>query len=269
MNVERYRIKPGEKVNLESFDASESKAFKGDKEEGLAELAKLNERLEELQELLYAENKHKVLIVFQAMDAGGKDGTIRSVFEGVNPQGVKVAAFKVPTPDELAHDYLWRIHKQTPGKGEIVIFNRSHYEDVLVVRVHNIVPETVWHKRYDHIRNFEQLLADEGTTILKFYLHIDLDEQKQRLQERLDDAKKRWKFNIGDLDERKLWPQYMRAFEDAIEKTSTDDAPWYVIPANRNWYRNLVVSQIIVDTLEALKMKYPAEQEGLDNVVIE
>lgn len=269
MNIERYRVKPGEKVDLATFDANESKAFKGDKEEGLAELAKLNGRLEELQELLYAENKHKVLIVFQAMDAGGKDGTIRSVFEGVNPQGVKVASFKVPTPDELAHDYLWRIHKQTPGKGEIVIFNRSHYEDVLVVRVHNIVPEKVWHKRYDHIRNFEQLLADEGTTILKFYLHIDLEEQKQRLQERLDDPKKRWKFNIGDLDERKLWPQYMQAFEDAIEKTSTDDAPWYVIPANRNWYRNLVVSQIIVNSLEALNMNYPAEQEGLDNVVIE
>ena len=211
----------------------------------------------------------KVLIVFQSMDAGGKDGTIRTVFEGGNPQGGKGAAFKVPTPEELAHDFLWRIHKQTPGKGEIVIFNRSHYEDVLVVRVHGYAPEEVWKKRYDHIRHFEQLLADEGTTILKFYLHIDLDEQKQRLQERLDDPTKRWKFNIGDLEERKLWPQYMQAFEDAIEKTSTESAPWYVIPANRNWYRDLVISQIIVDTLENLKMKFPAEQEGLDKVVIE
>lgn len=269
MHADRYRIKAGDKIHLSKVNANETKAFDGDKEEGLKELAKVNARLEELQELLYAEGKHKVLIIFQAMDAGGKDGTIRSVFEGVNPQGVKVAAFKVPTPEELAHDYLWRIHKQTPGKGEIVIFNRSHYEDVLVVRVHNIVPEEVWKKRYDHIRNFEQLLADEGTTILKFYLHIDLDEQKERLQERLDNPTKRWKFNVGDLDERKLWPQYMQAFEDAIEKTSTQSAPWFVIPANRNWYRNLIISQIIVDTLEGLQMKYPAEQEGLDNVVIE
>ena len=269
MKVDGYRVKPNEKLNLSKFDANATKGFDGGKEEAKKEVAKLNARLEELQELLYAEGKHKVLIVFQAMDAGGKDGTIRTVFEGVNPQGVKVAAFKVPTPEELAHDFLWRIHKQTPGKGEIVIFNRSHYEDVLVVRVHGYAPEEVWKKRYDHIRHFEQLLADEGTTILKFYLHIDLDEQKQRLQERLDDPTKRWKFNIGDLEERKLWPQYMQAFEDAIEKTSTESAPWYVIPANRNWYRDLVISQIIVDTLENLNMKFPAEQEGLDNVVIE
>lgn len=269
MNADRYRIKAGDKVDLSKFDANETKAFSGDKKAALKELAKLNTRLEALQELLYAEGKHKLLIVFQAMDAGGKDGTIRSVFEGVNPQGVKVASFKVPTPEELAHDYLWRIHKQTPGKGEIVIFNRSHYEDVLVVRVHNFAPEAVWSKRYDHIRNFEQMLADEGTTILKFYLHIDLDEQKQRLQERLDVPEKRWKFSLGDLDERKLWPQYMQAFEDAIEKTSSNAAPWYVIPANRNWYRNLMISQVIVDTLEGLKMKFPAEQEGLDKVVIE
>lgn len=267
--MDRYRVKAGDKVKLAKVDANETSAFDGDKEAGKAQLAKLNRRLEELQELLYAEGKHKVLIVFQAMDAGGKDGAIRSVFDGVNPQGVKVASFKAPTPEELAHDYLWRIHKQTPGKGEMVIFNRSHYEDVLVVRVHNLVPEAVWRKRYDHIRNFEELLVDEGTTILKFYLHIDQDEQKERLQERLDNPEKRWKFNSGDLAERKLWDQYMAAFAEALEKTSTAQAPWYIIPANRNWYRDLAISTILVETLEGLKMEYPTAQEGLENVVIE
>jgi len=269
LNANLHRIKEGEKLNLAKFDASATKAFSGDKKDALKELAKLKARLEALQELLYAEGKHKVLIVFQAMDAGGKDGTIRSVFDGVNPQGVRVAAFKAPTPEELAHDYLWRIHQQTPGKGEIVIFNRSHYEDVLVVRVHNIVPEAVWSKRYAQIRHFEHLLADEGALILKFYLHIDLDEQKQRLQERLDDPIKRWKLSRSDLAERKLWPQYMAAFAEAIEKTSTEVAPWYVVPANHNWYRNWVVMQIIVAALEGLAMKYPTKPAGLDNVIIE
>lgn len=267
--MEQYRVKPGNKVKLNKFDPKDTSAFNGDKEAGKAYLVKLNHRLETLQELLYAEGKHKVLIVFQAMDAGGKDGVIRAVFEGVNPQGVKVASFKAPTPEELAHDYLWRIHKQTPGKGEITIFNRSHYEDVLVVRVHNFVPEAVWHKRYAHIVHFEQLLADEGTTILKFYLHIDQDEQKERFQERLDDPSKRWKFNVGDLAERKLWDQYMAAFEEALEKTSTEQAPWYIVPANRNWYRDLVVSTVLVETLEKLNMQYPAPAEGLDKIVIE
>ena len=203
------------------------------------------------------------------MDTGGKDGTIRHVFEGVNPQGVKVASFKVPTEKELAHDYLWRIHKHTPGKGEIVIFNRSHYEDVLVVRVHNIVPEGVWSQRYEHIRAFEKTLVDEGTTILKFYLHIDKDEQKKRLQARLDNPDKNWKFSLGDLDERKLWDQYIEAFEDAIEKTSTENAPWYVIPANRKWYRNLVISSIIIEKLKSLNMTYPQAEDNLENINIE
>ena len=267
--VDRYRVKPGEQVKLAKFDANDTSAFKEDKEAGKAQLLKLNKKLEALQEQLYAEGKHKLLVIFQAIDAGGKDGVISTVFDGVNPQGVRVAAFKAPTPEELAHDYLWRAHKQTPSKGEIVLFNRSHYEDVLVVRVHNLVPETVWSKRYEHIRNFEQLLADEGTTILKFYLHIDKDEQKQRLQERLDMPEKRWKFNLGDLAERKLWDQYMAAFEDAVEKTSTSDAPWYVVPANRNWYRDLVVSTVLVETLEALKLQWPTPAAGLEKVVIE
>jgi PPK2 family polyphosphate:nucleotide phosphotransferase len=203
------------------------------------------------------------------MDTGGKDGTIRHVFEGVNPQGVKVASFKVPTPEERAHDYLWRIHKRTPGSGEIVIFNRSHYEDVLVVRVHNIVPEAVWSRRYDQINAFEKQLAEEGTTILKFYLHIDLDEQKERLQARLDEPEKRWKFSKGDLAERKLWDQYTEAYEAVLSKTSTEWAPWYIIPANRKWYRNLIISQAIVDTLQGLDMHYPQPEDGLDGIVID
>jgi PPK2 family polyphosphate:nucleotide phosphotransferase len=227
------------------------------KNEGRKQLLELNHRLEELQELLHAEHKHKVLIVLQAMDTGGKDGTIRHVFEGVNPQGVRVASFKKPTPEELGHDFLWRVHKQVPGRGEIVIYNRSHYEDVLVVRVHDLAPKGVWSKRYDHINDFERMLVDEGTTILKFFLHIDLDEQKERLQARLDEPNKRWKFNPADLEERKLWPKYVKAYEDAISKTSTDWAPWYVVPANRKWYRNLVVGTVIIEALEDLNMRYP------------
>ncbi len=256
--MERYRVKPGEKVNLDRVDAADTSAWKGDKNSAQERFLELRARLVELQEVLYAEQRHPVLVVFQAMDTGGKDGTIRAVFEGVNPQGVKVASFKAPTPLELAHDYLWRVHPHTPGKGEISVFNRSHYEDVLVVRVHNLAPEERWRRRYEHINQFERMLADEGTTILKFYLHIDRAEQKERLLERLDMPEKRWKFSPGDLDERKLWPKYMEAFEEMLERTSTSYAPWYVIPANRNWMRNLAVTSILVDCLEKLDMKYPA-----------
>jgi PPK2 family polyphosphate:nucleotide phosphotransferase len=267
--MKQYLVKPGTKVKLSKVDPSDTGDFKGGKEAALAEFEKLNDKLEALQELLFAEHEHKVLIVLQAMDAGGKDGTIRRVFDSVNPAGVRVASFKAPTAEELDHDYLWRIHKQVPGKGEMVIFNRSHYEDVLVVRVHNYVPPDVWRKRFDQINEFERTLAESGTTILKFYLHIDKDEQKERLQARLDDPIKRWKFRLGDLDERKLWGDYMEAFEDVLSKTSTDYAPWYVIPANRKWFRDLVISSILVETLEDLKMKYPESEENLDGVVIE
>jgi PPK2 family polyphosphate:nucleotide phosphotransferase len=266
--MDPYRVKPGQKVDLSQWDPNDKTFFQVSKSEGKNFLKGLNKELEALQELLYAEGKHKILIVLQAMDTGGKDGTIRHVFEGVNPQGVKVASFKKPTTKELAHDYLWRIHKHTPGNGEIVIFNRSHYEDVLVVRVHNLVPEKIWTRRYDHILAFENMLADEGTTILKFYLHIDKDEQKERLQARLDEPHKNWKFSKGDLEERKLWDQYIQAFEKALEKTSTDKAPWYVIPANRKWYRNLVISSIIIETLKSLNMAYPPAEEGLTEVII-
>jgi PPK2 family polyphosphate:nucleotide phosphotransferase len=267
--MQRYHVSPGSRVNLDDWDPEETSTFKGDKGDSAEALEKLNRELETLQELLFAEHKHKILVVLQAMDTGGKDGTIRHVFEGVNPQGVRVANFKVPTPEELDHDYLWRVHQQVPSKGEIVIFNRSHYEDVLVVRVHNLVPEAVWSRRYAQINDFERQLYEEGTTILKFYLHIDLDEQKKRLQARLDDPTKRWKFRVGDLMERKLWREYQQAYEEALSKTSTQWAPWYIVPANRKWYRNLVIASLIVDTLKGFKMDYPQPEEILDEVVIE
>ncbi len=265
--MDRYRVRPGSQIDLSAWDPSDTSAFDGDKDEAKEALKDLNQRLEDLQELLWAENKHRVLIVLQAMDAGGKDGTIRHVFEGVNPQGVRVPNFKVPTRKELAHDYLWRVHQQVPGDGEIVIFNRSHYEDVLVVRVDELVPPEVWGRRYRHINDFERMMADEGTTILKFYLHIDLEEQKERFQDRLDE--KPWKFNLGDLEKRRLWPEYMAAYEDALSETSTHWAPWYIVPANRKWYRNLVVGTVLVETLEGLTMRYPEPEADLDGVVIE
>jgi PPK2 family polyphosphate:nucleotide phosphotransferase len=267
--MNHHLVEPGKKIKLAERDPQDTGDFKGGKEDGLKEIAKLNEKLQELQELLYAEGKHKVLVVLQAMDTGGKDGAIRRVFDGVNPQGVKVASFKVPTAEEMAHDYLWRVHKVVPANGELVIFNRSHYEDVLVVRVHNYVPKEVWSKRYEQINAFEKLLAENGTTILKFFLHISKDEQKERLQARLDDPTKHWKFSLGDLGERKLWDDYQSAYEDALSKTSTEYAPWYVVPANRKWYRDLVISKVLVETLEGLKMKYPEPKDDLSGVVIE
>jgi PPK2 family polyphosphate:nucleotide phosphotransferase len=262
MDVERYRVLPGSRVELSEWDPEDQQLYNGSKEKGKKALLPLNQRLETLQELLYAENKHRLLVVLQGADTAGKDGTIRHVFEGVNPQGVKVASFKVPTPVELAHDYLWRVHQQMPGRGEIVIFNRSHYEDVLVVRVHNLVAGEVWQRRYEQINAFEAMLADEGTTILK-------EEHKKRLQDRLTDREKQWKFSRGDLAERQHWDRYTEAYEVMLSKTSTVQAPWYIVPANRKWYRNLVVSQVILAALERLEMRYPEPESGLDAVVIE
>jgi PPK2 family polyphosphate:nucleotide phosphotransferase len=216
---------------------------------------------------VWAEDKHKVLLVLQATDTGGKDGTIRHVFDGVNPQGVRVASFKKPTDNELAHDYLWRVHKHAPSTGEMVIFNRSHYEDVLVVRVHGWISEEKVQQRFHHIRELERLLSDEGTPIAKFYLHISKEEQKQRLQSRLDEPEKNWKFATSDLDERKLWDDYQKAFADTLSQTSTDYAPWYVIPADRKWFRNLLISRIVVDNLEGLDMAYPSTEDGLSDIV--
>jgi PPK2 family polyphosphate:nucleotide phosphotransferase len=266
--MEYYRIPADTPVHLADRDPRDSRAFGGDKDEGKTHLDDLTDRLEELQELLYAEGKHKVLIVLQAMDTGGKDGTIRHVFEGVNPAGVRVASFKKPTPQELAHDYLWRVHAQTPGNGQITIFNRSHYEDVLVVRVHGLVEEAVWSRRYDHINDFERLLADEGTTIRKFFLHISREEQAERLRARLDDPSKHWKFSLGDLAERERWDDYTAAYEEVLSRTSTPWAPWFVVPADRKWYRNLIVASVLVETLESLQMDYPPAEDDLGGVVI-
>lgn len=267
--MDRYLVKPGKKVKLEDWDPDDKSLVDLDKKDGEKELDEINDELEKLQELLFAEGKQQLMIILQGMDTSGKDGVIRHVFDGVNPQGVRVASFKVPTAEELSHDYLWRIHKQTPRKGEIVIFNRSQYEDVLVVRVHSLVPEEVWKKRFDQINEFERLLVEEGTTILKFYLHIDKDEQKQRLQARLDEPDKNWKFNPGDLEERKLWPEYQKAYEDVLSKTSTEYAPWYVIPSNRKWYRNLLIGKILVKTLKDMEMKLPEVDFNPKEIVIE
>lgn len=260
--MDQYRVPPNTKVNLDDYltrydGELEKKAGKDQLEEKALELA-------DLQELLYAENKRKILIVLQGIDTSGKDSTIRHVFGKVNPQGTKVANFKVPTPKELAHDYLWRVHPHTPGKGEIAIFNRSHYEDVLVVRVHELFPQSVWEKRYHHINEFERLLTDEGTTILKFYLHISKQEQAERFLARLDRPHKRWKFNPEDLDEREHWEDYIQAYEDMLSLTSTDDAPWYIIPSDRKWYRNLTIASVIVEKLKSLNMTFPAEVPDID-----
>ncbi len=261
------RVKPGSRVDLAKIDPGDRHGW--DKEAGEEEVAAQLLRLGELQDRLWAEAKQSVLVILQGIDAAGKDGTIQKVMEAFNPQGCNVSAFKVPTPEELAHDFLWRVHKRVPGKGEIGIFNRSHYEDVLVVRVHGLVPRDVWSGRYRHIREFEQHLVENGTTIVKLFLYIDRDEQRERFQERYDNPTKRWKFSLGDLEERKLWDDYIAAFEDALAETSTEHAPWYVIPANRNWLRNLAVSTILADTIADLKPDYPPAPDLPPKVKIE
>ena len=260
-------VKPGSRVRVEKRDPDET--FGYDKAGAAPRIERQLERMAELQDRFWAEGKRSLLVVLQGIDAAGKDGTIQKVMEAFNPQGCIVSSFKVPTSEELGHDFLWRIHKRTPGKGEIGIFNRSHYEDVLVVRVHGLAPKSVWSKRYDQINDFERTLAASGTTIVKFFLSIDRDEQRKRFQARYDDPTKRWKFSLGDLEERKLWDDYQAAFDDMLSKTSTDWAPWYVIPANRNWLRNLAVSTILADTLAGLKPAYPAPPDLPPNLVIE
>ena len=256
------------KTKLADIDTSSTCSFVGDKSTTAAILDEMSARLTTLQTVLYAEQKHKILIVLQAMDTGGKDGVIRKVFSGINPQGVRIASFKAPTPPELAHDYLWRVHNQVPAKVELVLFNRSHYEDVLITRVHGWIDDATAKRRFRQINNFEAMLAEEGTTILKFFLHISKDEQKQRLQDRLDDPAKTWKFNIGDLAEREKWDDYQRVYEDAINQTSSPHAPWHIVPADRKWIRDLYVSSVLVKTLEDLKMTYPKPDNGLENVKI-
>lgn len=267
--MEKNIVAPGSQVRLPDWDPDDTSGVKGGKEDASVRLAALAGKLDALQEILYAEHRHKVLVILQGMDMAGKDGTIRKVFEGVNPQGVRVASFKAPTAPELDHDYLWRAHHEVPGRGELVIFNRSYYEDVLIVRVHELVPRDVWERRFSQINEFERMLTEEGTTLIKFFLHIDQKEQKKRLQQRLDDPHKRWKFSPADLAERKLWDEYMRAYEEALSRTSTAWAPWRIIGSNHNWSRNLMVARAIVGTLEGLGICYPEPPAGWEKMRID
>jgi PPK2 family polyphosphate:nucleotide phosphotransferase len=263
-----FAVKPGQKVDLSKWDASCTGGLASKKAAG-KELRKNHDRLAELQYLLYAENKQSLLIVLQAMDAGGKDGTIRHVMGPMNPQSCRVTSFKAPSEEEMAHDFLWRVHKVAPRKGEIVIFNRSQYEDVLIVRVRGMVPKKVWQRRFDRINEFERLLTGSGTCVLKFFLHISHEEQLKRLRERLKDPSKHWKANPQDFEEREYWDEYQKAYEDVLSRCSTPDAPWYVIPANRKWFRNLAVSEIVVEAMEGLKMKFPKPAFDVTKIKVE
>ena len=252
----KFRVKPNEKLRLKDIDP----AFRGQHEteqDAAVEIEHFRQKMAQLQGVLYAEKKHSVLVVLQALDAAGKDGTINHVLSVLNPQGATAVGFKQPTSDQLAHDFLWRVHPHAPGKGEIAIFNRSHYEDVLVTRVHKLIDEETCQARYLRIRQFEDLLIENKTTILKFYLHISKEEQLARFEQRLDDPARNWKISESDYSERNYWDDYVSAFEDAMMATSTRDSPWFVIPANHKWFRNLAVSQIIAETMEDLNMSYP------------
>jgi PPK2 family polyphosphate:nucleotide phosphotransferase len=251
-------VRPG-KFRISSVDPDETFGFT--KDSAAPVLAEDLERLADLQERLWAERKRRVLIVLQGMDASGKDGVIRHVMTALHPLGCRAVGFGVPSEVELAHDYLWRVHNVVPGDGEIVVFNRSHYEDVLVVRVHDLVPKERWEKRYDQINAFERVLTDEGTLLLKFFIHLDQEEQLERFRARLDDPAKRWKFRAGDLDERALWGDYMAAYEEALRRCSTDNAPWFAIPGNRKWFRDLAIAHIVADALEALDPQYPVRDD--------
>jgi PPK2 family polyphosphate:nucleotide phosphotransferase len=261
----KFIVRPGSKVRLDRIDP----AFK-DKhdshEQALPEIAKHVERMDQLQYLLYADGDQSLLVVLQALDAGGKDGVVRHLFSGMNPQGTTSVGFKQPSKVEAAHDFLWRAHQRAPGKGEVVIFNRSHYEDVLVVRVHKLAPKSVWSKRYALINDFETMLNANGTRILKFFLHISPEEQLARFKERLDDPARHWKISETDYSERELWPAYISAFEDALEKTSTRHAPWFVIPSDHKWFRNLAISKIVADTLEDMDLKLPPTQVNIEEI---
>ena len=263
-----HRVPPQTAVSLAEMP-TRAGSFHDDRPQAEEEFKRLRDELAQLQNVLYAQGTDKLLIVLQAMDAGGKDSTIRKVFRGVNPQGVRVTSFKAPSKEELAHDFLWRIHKAVPASGMIGVFNRSHYEDLLVTRVDNLVAEETWRARYEQINDFEQLLTSSGTRILKFYLHISLDEQKERFQERLNIPEKNWKFSSGDLAKRKKWDKYMTAFEEVFLRCSPQTAPWYIIPADQKWYRNLAISRVIVSAIREMNPQYPAAEEGLDGITIE
>ena len=255
-NARAILVKPGSKVKLKDIDPNDDGGIK-DREEAEAQLGVDRVELSELQEKLYAENERSVLVILQAMDTGGKDGTVKHVLSGLNPSGCEISSFKAPSFEERDHDFLWRIHHRMPRRGNIGLFNRSHYEDVLIVRVHEMVPPAVWKRRYDEINRFEELMTDMGTTVVKFFLHISKDEQKRRLEERLKDASKAWKFDENDLKERAHWDDYQSAYEDALSKCSTKHAPWRIVPADRKWYRNLVVARTLIETLREMDPKPP------------
>ncbi len=260
------RMRVNGSLDLDEHDPGET--FGWEKESAKAEFDAEVAALGDLQKMLFAEGTRSVLVVLQAMDAGGKDGVLREVLTGINPAGVRVTSFGVPTEEERSHDYLWRVHQHTPADGQIGVFNRSHYEDVLVVRVKELAPPSVWRQRYTHICNWEQMLVDEGTAIVKLYLHISNEEQRERLQDRVDSPDERWKFRLGDLEDRELWPDYMKAFRDALVRTSTPSAPWYVVPGDRKWVRNLAVAKILRHTIAQLDPQFPPPEEGIDGVKV-
>jgi len=263
--LEKFGVTPGEKVDLGKIDP-DARDEHHDKHSAAAETAGLSRKMQELQFKLYAENRRSLLICLQAMDAGGKDGTIRHVVGPLNPQGTKVHCFKVPSAEEAEHDFLWRIHRQVPARGEIVIFNRSHYEDVLVARVRKLVPRKIWAHRYRLINEFERNLMEGGAHILKFFLHISPEEQLERFKDRLEDPTRQWKISLSDYTERPLWSEYRKAYEEALSRTSTEQAPWFVIPANRKWFRNLAISSIITETMESWNMTFPTPSVDLDEI---
>jgi PPK2 family polyphosphate:nucleotide phosphotransferase len=265
--MKAFFVSPGGKVDLDKWDPNDTTAFPGlGKDDSGVVLEACRLRMRDLQARLIAQRRHKLLILFQAMDAGGKDGTVRNVFQGLDPHGLSVVAFKAPTAAELERDFLWRVHARVPGRGEITIWNRSHYEDVVAARVRKLVPRETWEKRFDHIVNFERLLADEGTLLLKFFLHIDATEQKARLEARLKDPTKQWKLQRSDIDDRAQWNDFIKAYAEALSRTSTAASPWYVVPSNKKWYRNVVVATIVREALEKLKPEFPALPDDLAGV---
>ena len=267
--TEKCLVRPGVSVKLDDWK-TKTLGILGKPEVEAAEMfSELRSKLANQQRVLYAEGKRKILIVVQAMDTGGKDGCVRKLFSRVDPQGVKVTPFKAPSEKELAHDFLWRVHQVVPAKGEIAVFNRSHYEDIIAVRVKNLAPQEVWEKRYQHILDFERMLVDEGTIILKFFLHISKNEQKRRLQSRLDRPEKHWKFFPDDLADRKRWDDFRVAYEDVFERTSTKEAPWFIIPSDHKWYRDVVVSQIVTHALDGLDLQYPQVSWDPSQIVVD
>jgi PPK2 family polyphosphate:nucleotide phosphotransferase len=265
---DQYRVNP-KNFRIKDFDPNDRSERSGNKGQDIIDLCELQTQINKVQDVLHAEGKRKVLLVLQGMDASGKDGTVRHVLGGCDPLGIRIASFKKPTSHELAHDYLWRVHNQVPKAGELTVFNRSHYEDVLIVKVHDWIDSKTCKQRYQHIKDFEKMLTDTGTTIIKCFIHISKDEQKERFQARLDEPDKTWKFNPGDLVERAKWDDYMAAYEDAMKATSTKKAPWYVIPADSKTNRNLLISRILLKTLKDMKLKHPKAPEGYDSIVIE